>query len=227
MKTKSNAHLFIGMVFLFLICGATAWAAEPKGEVSVMLGWTFSDGVSGDNYLAPDGNVYNRIDPKDSFSWGFSGEFYVTENAEVGFLYDRQQSKLEVSGTTTREVGNMAVDNYHGIFSYNFGESDATMRPFMLAGIGATHFAGLTFTGFNGASHEIPSETKVSATIGGGVKIYPSHSVGFRLQARWTPTYVKSDSAGWWCDPYWGCYVVSNAQYANQFEMAGAFSVRF
>jgi hypothetical protein len=37
----------------------------------------------------------------------------------------------------------------------------------------------------------------------------------------------KSDAAGWWCDPYWGCYVVGNAQYSNQFEFTGGLTFKF
>jgi len=44
---------------------------------------------------------------------------------------------------------------------------------------------------------------------------------------RWTPTYIKSDAAGWWCDPYWGCYLVGNAQYSNQFDINGGVTFRF
>jgi hypothetical protein len=32
---------------------------------------------------------------------------------------------------------------------------------------------------------------------------------------------------GWWCDPWWGCYVVGDAQYSNQFEIIGGISFRF
>jgi hypothetical protein len=59
------------------------------------------------------------------------------------------------------------------------------------------------------------------------VKIYPTKVVGFRAEARWTPTYIKSDAAGWWCDPFWGCYVVGNAQYSNQIELSGGITLRF
>jgi hypothetical protein len=59
------------------------------------------------------------------------------------------------------------------------------------------------------------------------VKLYPGRTVGIKLGARWTPTYIKSDSEGWWCDPYWGCYVVGNAQYSNQFEFGGGLTLRF
>jgi hypothetical protein len=59
------------------------------------------------------------------------------------------------------------------------------------------------------------------------VKFFPSPKFGIRAAVRWTPTYVKSDASGYWCDPYWGCYLASSAQYANQFEMSGGVSVRF
>src|SRR5262245_5915997 len=126
----------MSLTLLLLFGCVSAWADDPRGEFSFTLGWTMSDGVSGDPILAPDGNVYDRIDPKDGFSWGFSGEFFVTPNAEVGFLYNRQKSTLEVSGSTTREIADMNVDDYQGIFSYNFGEPDASMRPFVMGGIG-------------------------------------------------------------------------------------------
>lgn len=227
MNKNQFKYFFMGLTLLFLFSGVSAWADDPRGEFSFHLGWTLSDGVSGDAVLAPDGNVYDRIDPKDSFSWGFSGEFFVTPNAEVGFLFDRQKSKLEISGSTTREIADMNVDDYQGIFSYNFGESDASMRPFVMGGIGATHFGGITFVGVDGVTRDIGGVTKFAGSIGGGVKLYPSQSFGVRLQARWTPNYIKSDAAGWWCDPYWGCYVTGDAQYANQFEMGGAVSIRF
>lgn len=59
------------------------------------------------------------------------------------------------------------------------------------------------------------------------VELDPGRGFGLRLQGGWTPTYIRSDAAGWWCDPLWGCYVLSNAQYANQLELSGGISLRF
>jgi len=39
--------------------------------------------------------------------------------------------------------------------------------------------------------------------------------------------YIKSDAEGYWCDPYWGCYVVGDAQYSNQFGFSGGITLRF
>jgi hypothetical protein len=61
------------------------------------------------------------------------------------------------------------------------------------------------------------------------VKVYPGSSVGITAMARWTPDYIKSDPAGIWCSPYgfFGCYVVGDAQYANQFELSAGVGFRF
>lgn len=55
------------MALALLLATVPAFAQAPKAEVGVFFGWVFSDGVSGDNFKAVDGNVYNRVDPKDSF----------------------------------------------------------------------------------------------------------------------------------------------------------------
>jgi len=218
---------FLWVFLAVLVAGSTAYAEEGRGEVSFNVGWIFSDGVTGDNFLAPNGNIYNRIDPKDSFAWGFTGEYYVTDNVEAGFRFNRQQSKLEIGGTTTTEIGDMKVDGYHGIFSYNFGDHDAPMRPFVYGGLGATHFGGVSFQKVNGTIGETSTLTKFSTTWGGGLKFHASEHLGFRAEVNWTPTHIKTDEEGWWCDPYWGCYVVGNPQYSNQFGFSGGLNLRF
>jgi outer membrane protein W len=210
------------------LLGSSAWAQDHRFEVGASAGWIFSDGVSSDTTVrGGDGNLYNQIDPKDSFAWGVNLGYFVNENSELEFLYSQQPSKLVVSGTASKEIGDFNIKTYHGAYAFNFGETDAAVRPYVFIGAGATSYPGLSFTRLNGTAGEIGGNTKFSGTAGLGVKIYPSKSAGLRLQARWTPTYIKSDSEGYWCDPYWGCYVVGNAQYSNQFEFTGGITLRF
>jgi opacity protein-like surface antigen len=211
---------------LGLVLAGTAQAQDPRVEIGASAGWTFSDGVTFDGVLAGDGNVYNSIEPKDSFSYSLNLGFFVTPNVEVGGLFSQQKSKLEVGGTTVREIGDQSVDNYHGYFAYNFGESDAMARFYVLGGLGATRYGGVPYS-VGGVSGSTNSTTKFSTTWGAGVKIYPGPKFGLKLGVRWTPTYIKSDAEGWWCDPYWGCYVVGDAQYSNQFELTGGIVIRF
>jgi opacity protein-like surface antigen len=209
-----------------LVAGAAPAFAQGRVEVSGFVGFSLNDGVDGNAVLAGNGQVYDTIEPKDSAIYGFTVGFLVGEGAEVGFRWAQAPSTLQVKGTTTTELGDMSINSYHGYFAYNFGETDAPMRPFVLIGLGATNFGSVTVnTGLR--DFTTGGETQFSTTWAGGVKIFPSEHVGVRLAAEWTPTYIKTDSVGWWCDPYWGCYLVGNAQYSSQFQFNGGVTLRF
>jgi hypothetical protein len=196
-------------------------------EGSGRVGWTFADGVSASGSVtASDGSIYNRVDPADSMSWGFTLGVFLSRALEVEFIFDRQQTTLEVSGTRTVEVDSLDIGNYHGALAYNFGREDSSMRPYFFAGVGATSYSPLSFVGADGKAREIAGQTRLSPTFGGGVKVYRGR-IGARAEMRMTPTYIKSDTTGWWCDPYWGCYATSKSQYAWQIQMTGGVTVRF
>lgn len=196
-------------------------------EGSGRVGWTFADGVSSSSSVtSSDGNIYNRVDPADSMSWGFTLGVFLNRNFEVEFIFDRQQTTLEASGTKTVEVDSLNIGNYHGALSYNLGSGDSSVRPYFFGGAGATSYSPLSFVGADGKAREIAGQTRLSPTFGGGVKVYKGR-IGARAEVRMTPTYIKSDATGWWCDPYWGCYVTSKSQYAWQIQMTGGVTVRF
>jgi hypothetical protein len=212
---------------LLVAVAAVPARAQMRVEAAATFGWTFSDGVSGDAILAGDGQLYDRVDPKDSFSWNLRLGIVTEEHVEFGFLYGRQESTMVLQGTATRELGSMPVTNYHGYVGYNFGEADAKVRPYLFFGLGATNYGQVSFTAVNGVARQTASQTQFSSTFGAGVKAFFSPHAGIQAGMRWTPTYIKSDPGGWWCDPYWGCYVVGSAQYSNQFELSGGVVFRF
>ena len=217
----------VAMTGLLMLAVAAPGFAQAKIEATVLGGWSFSDGVSGQSILAQDGNLYNRLDPKDGSVFGLNFGWLFSDNAEVGFLWTRQSSKLTlggVSGAQDREVGDLSLLNYHGYLGYNFGESDAPVRPFLYGGLGATHFSSVDL---NTRPATISGNTQFSTTWGAGVKFLPSPRIGIRVNASWTPTYVKSDASGYWCDPWWGCYVVGDPQYSNQIQLTGGVIFRF
>ena len=214
------------LVCALLPAMAAPAAAQARVEVSGFVGWALSDGVSGNAVLAPDGNIYDRLDPEDSVLYGFSAGYLVTPQVELGFLYSTQPTKLILGGTSDRDFGDMTVNTYHGYFAYNFGEEEAPVRPFILIGLGATSFGSVDAV-VAGVSREIPGETQFSGTLAAGVKFFFHKNVGARAAFRFTPTYIKSDAAGWWCDPFWGCYLVGDAQYSNQVEFSGGITFRF
>ena len=125
---------------------------------------------------------------------------------QVGFLYDQQESNLELKGVGLLGKTNAAdlkVRNYHAIFTYNFGDDRDSTRPFLFGGLGATQYSPGDVMGF-----AIEGNTKFSSTWGGGVKFFASPELcpfhfGINVMGRWTPTYIKSDPAGShrWCSP--------------------------
>jgi len=201
-------------------------AQEKRVEASVLVGWTFADGVSGQSVVTPSG-VFDRVDPKDSFRWGLGVGILASEHAEVGFLFGQQMTTLQAGGTSTVDIGDMSINTYHGYFGFNAGDADAKVRPYAFIGVGATNYSGVDFTRINGQTGTIGSETQLSTTWGAGVKFFPSPSIGARFGVQWTPTYIKSDAAGYWCDPYWGCYLAGDPQYSNQWDIGGGIIFRF
>jgi len=202
---------------LCLIAASAAWAQDPRVEISGTAGWTFSDGVN----VGSSDNAPIRVDPKDAFSWGARLGFNLTPNVEIGGLFNLQSTDLEASGVLNRSVP-QTIYNYHGYFAYNFGDTDASVRPYLLGGLGATQYGSLQT-----AVGEIGGETQFSTTWAAGLKLFPGRSFGIRLEGRWTPTYIKTDPEGYWCDPYWGCFTVGEAEYANQYELSGGIILRF
>lgn len=213
-------------LFVVLAVGFAASAAQAqqaKVELSATAGWTFSDGVSGAAVTVPDVGTFNRVDPMDAFSWGLRAGYLLSRNSEVGFLFNLQSTELEASGTTTAAIGDQNVYNYHGYYAYSFADRDAPARPYILLGLGATQFGSVNVAD----GEDVAGGTRFSGTMALGVKafVFGSPKFGLRAEARYTPTYIKSDPGGWWCG-YWGCYATENPQYANQFELNGGIVIR-
>lgn len=210
---------------VFASAGSGAWA-QARVEISGTAGWTFSDGVKGEDLVVPDEGVFDRIEPADAFSWGARLGYLVNPNLEVGFLFSQQSSSLNIGGTRTIDIGDLAVRNYHGYLAYNIGEYEAVVRPYVLGGVGATQF-GTVAGRYKDLRQDIEGSTKFSSTWAAGLKVFPFRNFGVRVEGRWTPTYVKSEAEGWWCGPFWGCYTIEDHLYSNQFEVSGGLTLRF
>ncbi len=217
----------------FVVTGSIGMAQDQKKvEVGVNFGYTFSEGADINPTTIPSG-IATKINPTNGISWGLNIDYLATENFSIGFLWDDQENKLnaDLASGGKLDLADITTYNYHGVFTYHIGDPDSTMRPYFFGGLGATHFSGgdvllppqpVTVT--NGT---VGSETKFSTTWGGGMKFFPTKSVGLKLELRWTPTYIKTDPEGVWCGGYWGCWVVGESDYSNSLKMAASVFFRF
>lgn len=217
-------HLALGLLAVLLWCPPSS---AQVFEASAGGGFTTSDGVDSDDLLLL-GTAFNEVTVDSGGSFNFTIGGFVTEQFEIEFLWSRQSSEFGVRGLGGElAVSELSLMNYHGNFVYNWGYRNTRTRPFAFAGFGATSdsFGDLLLPSEPGSG--IDGDTRFSTTWGGGVKLYFHNNVGAKLMGRWTPTYIRTDPEGVWCDPFYGCWTVGDPQYVNQLEFSAGITTRF
>lgn len=214
-----------------LNAAATPAAAQYRGRpshrftVSAFGGYTFSDGVEIDP-IAFGGGFVTGIDAVDGINAGVAAGFFVNPAVSLEFQWMRQESELTPEGTGSGLNGYrayMRIDNYHGNVLFHYGRQDLRFRPYFLFGLGSTDATPRV------QGQDVNSSARFSGTLGVGANAYMGDALGVRLQLRWTPTYIKSEASGVWCDPWypWICYVVEDYDYVNQWAFSGGLTLRF
>lgn len=204
-------------------------ASAQVFEGSFSGGFTLAQGIDSDD-IPLLGVAFNEVTLNDGASWNFTVGGFLTDQVELEFLFSRQGSEFGVSGLRgDLAVSNLTLYNYQGNFVYNWGLRNARVRPFAFAGLGATQdsFGDLLLPAVSGFEPGIDGKTRFATNWGGGVKFYMLNNVGARVTARWTPTYIRTDPDGVWCDPFYGCWTTGDPQYVNQLEFSGGITTRF
>jgi Outer membrane protein beta-barrel domain len=129
-----------------------------------------------------------------------------------------QEKRFEVSGSL-------------GYTAANFLNGDSKFRPYAIAGLGVTEYAPGTLTATPGGSAtpvsiNLDNKAKFGMTYGGGIKYFLTPLFGFKMQARWTPTFIGSQSDGIWCNALY-CGTISSSKWSNQGEFSGGLILRF
>ena len=222
-RKARGIHMVVALALIGI--AAAPAAAQDRVELSGFFGYIFSEGVDVNRSVL--GNI-DEIHPADGMAYGGAINVWVNGRTQVGFQLGIQDSGLEVNGTVDREVTGMSVNNYHGIVTLHGGRSNSQLRPFVVLGLGATHYRPDDLAGFS-----FDGEFQFSGTLGAGVKAYLNDRWGLGFTGRWTPTYIKSDVAGLYCSPYWNpyypgsCVVMPDPDYSHQFELSGGIILRF
>jgi outer membrane protein W len=196
----------IVIVVAALVAGSATGAGAQPWELSGLAGYTPSVDLE---HHAPE---VDNVAIGDGFTWAFQAARFFTPHWGAEVLWAEQPSSydLTVSGETA-EIFSMSASQLHGNVVYQFGSSDARVRPFVFGGLGATFFRG----------DDVPSESKLSFGLGGGVKVFPWQTVGLRAHVRYKPTWLDDEDSDF-CDPFGFCQA-----FLRQFELAGGVVLRF
>lgn len=122
------------------------------------------------------------------------------------------------AGTNTNvKLANASLDEYEWGALYAFRAPEAKLRPYIVGGLGFTHFSPSGLVGFS---------NRFSYNLGGGVKYFLADHFGLRLELRWSPSHTTT-GLGTFCDPFYGCYQVTTANTAQQWQANLGFIFRF
>ena len=176
-------------------------------EVSGLVGYTPSAAID------RRARELNQLDIDGGFTWGVQAARFFTTRWGGEVLWSQQSSALRIgTAAGATDLFTMTAGQLHGNIVYRFGAADARLQPFAFAGLGATFFR----------ADDVPSETKLSLGVGGGLEYFWLGSIGVRGQFRYKPTMLDDASSGDFCDPFGFCQDT-----LQQVEFAAGAVVRF
>ena len=197
-------HLRTAATALSVVLLSTAVVPAVNVELTPFWGYRFGGELEDLN-----------LEASDSDSYGLAVDLNVDRYNAFEFLWSRQDTDLEFNdfGSGFKRTVGITIDQYQ--FGWLMQGGDDKIKPFFTFHLGWGDFSPDRGSG----------ETEFNWSLGGGAKIFFNDTLGLRLGARWTPTYVDSDPA-YFCNVYGFCYTVSDYDYFNQVEMSAGLIIK-
>jgi opacity protein-like surface antigen len=201
-----------------LLVSSASLFAQQNLEITGYVGYQINGGVD----LST--TRFHRIDVGNGTNYGVSLGYLIGEHSGVEFQWNQNNADTvaePIGGGPSVKLFSLTQNQYMGNYLFHFKEREATLRPFLLVGLGASSLT----TDRSG----VQGTTRFTFAVGGGAKYHISKHIALRGQLRYSPTYLTTTSnGGFWCDPFWGgCWVVGNDHYLNAFDMTGGITLRF
>src|SRR5690242_11644694 len=215
------------LVFLSLTCILTAIApstARAQGyyaaRESTKFTFTPFDGVRFGGKISLNNPDVDRINIDSSLNWGFNAGVGIAPNLFGEFMWNRQTTTLAAHHVFTNNAVTLTdqahVDLYQVSLLYEFWEH-SPIRPFVVAGIGVTHFDSFGILDFS---------NRFSYNLGGGVKYRLAPQVALRAELRYSPSRTTSSNTTF-CDPSFGCFTTPINNHAQQGQANVGVELRF
>lgn len=196
---------YLSLLLLFYISTSSVLATEITPLFGHRGGGDFSH-IATDNPLSLD----------DSNSTGFILGFKQSETQDLELLYSGYSTRLEASSPLVAESDLFDVDVHYLHLGGTVTSGEASwVVPFLSGGLGVTYFS----PDISGADDEL----RLSMSLGGGVKWFPSDNIGLRLEARGFGT-LFNNSTSVFCSG--GCQVEVSGDLLYQYEIFAGVVVR-
>jgi len=149
-------------------------------EITPFAGYTgggqFTDSVTGTTF---------KVDETDNY--GVMLDIKQDEQSQIELYFSHQPTRLKANNGvfTGKPLFDLDIDYYHLGGTYGLGTGN--VRPFLVGTLGVTHMTP------QGAG--LDSVTKFSLSLGGGVKLFATEHIGFRIEGRWFGTIFDGSGA--------------------------------
>lgn len=171
--------LLPGALCLF---SAMASAAPPRFELTPFFGAR----LGGDFELVDEaGDVEQSVDLDSGTGYGLDLGLYRDSSSFYELLYSRQEANLDSSDTSVDGI-DVTVEYLHFGGTLLIPQEEQWLLPYLSLTIGATRFEP--------KEGDYDSETKFSASLGGGLRVPFNERVAATLGVRGYLTFVDSDT---------------------------------
>jgi opacity protein-like surface antigen len=195
------------LVFVLLLGLAITqvWAADF--EFIPFVGHRFGGSLE-------DVNSFETRDLDSAYNWGFIVGHYAGDTTRYELLYSHQDTKLADS-TDPNDAFDLEVHYLH--LGGTVDISQNRFIPYFSGGLGMTHL--------NPVGYGFDEETRFSLSLGGGLKWYPTDSLGLRFEVRGYGT-VSDGSGSLFCSSG-DCNLRFKGDLMSQFETNLGLILRF
>jgi opacity protein-like surface antigen len=133
------------------------------------------------------------VHQEDHFTFGGSVGYNITSLFEVEALYQRTETNFVTGsdsgplfgGGNRQRVGGLNIDYWMGYATFNFGHGRVV--PYFTIGMGAAHLDP------DVPGSDATSDTRYTASAGGGVKVFFTPHFGMRFDGKYFGTLLDSD----------------------------------
>lgn len=216
------------LLVLFILGTSTAWAQEgstegTKGTSKFWVVPALGYRTSADFGIVSEDVDYSRIRFDSGFAYGLSFGYRLSEYLSVEAMWSHAGTTVQgvYSGDEplppNETLFGAAEDQIHANLILSAGYSIGAAKPYFLLGLGAT---------LVNPEGDIASVSRFSWSLGTGFDYMFSKSLGFRAQAKFSPTYINTteDILFEWTGGYQATPSRNNM---TQWEFMGGLIFRF
>jgi opacity protein-like surface antigen len=172
--------LAIVVLALLTAINEPEWAELADFEFTPMIGYAvggaFRDAASG---------AFFEIGENRNF--GFAFDIKQDDLSQVEVYYNRQRTQLRTGGGLFVGSPLFDLDIQYFHLGGTYGAGEGNVKPFAVGTLGVTRMTP--------KAKNLVAETKPSLSLGGGVKLMATDSVGVRLEGRWFGTFLDGSGS--------------------------------